>query len=295
MTPVNLTGFRRSHLILILATSVLLAGIPVIAQTASDPNAGDERFQRTFTLHSGGAVVISNDRGKTVIEGWDKDQVVVDVVKRFEHGSDSERAAWMRETQVRFSNDPSRVQINVELPHRLCMTSCNWNAGVDLTLHVPRRVQLDLQSDRGGIGVASIEGNLRIRSDRGSIDIDHVTGGIHVTADRGSVRMRDVDARGALDVRVDRGNIEFQGSLTQDGNLASERGNILVRLPENVKLQLEVAQDRRSHFRTDFPVSTSGSFGSGTVRGSINGGGPTLRMRAGRGSVSLEKSNRAII
>jgi hypothetical protein len=279
---------RRIFLSLIATTFLLVTVVHFPALAAADVGDG-ERFQRTFTLASGGSVDVSNDRGKTIIEGWDKEQVVVDVVKHFE-GSSSNRDEWMRGTEVRFENTPSRVKVKVVLPEHYCFGYCDWRGGVDITMHVPRRVQLELAGDRTEISVASIEGDLKASLDRGSIAVQRLVGGIRINSDRATVRIHDVDIRNDLDVRADRADIDFEGTgLTKGGTFEADRGNVVVRLPSNVRLQVEVASSRRSSFHSDFPMVTSGGWREGTVRGSINGGGPTLRLKTDRGSVYLEK------
>ncbi len=285
---------RHAFFSLIATTFLLLTIVHLPAQAAGDVGDG-ERFQKTFALSSGGTVDVSNDRGKTTIEGWDKEQVVVDVVKHFE-GSASNRDEWMRGTEVRFENSSSRVQVKVVLPEHYCWGYCDWRGGVDLTVHVPRRVQLELQGDRTDISVASVESDMRVRADRGSIMIQRLVGGIRINSDRASVRIRDVEIRNELDIHTDRADIEFEGTgLAKGGTLEADRGNVVVRLPSNVKLQVEVSSSRRSQFHSDFPMMTSGTWGEGKVHGSINGGGPTLHLKNDRGSVSLERALAASI
>jgi len=72
-----------------------------------------------------------------------------------------------------------------------------------------------------------------------------------------------------------------------DSDLQVSRGDITLTLPKNAAFLLDAERTRRSSFRTDFAVLARGSFGGNNIRGDVNGGGPTLRLRADRGGVSL--------
>ena len=83
-----------------------------------------ERFQRSFTITSGGTLAVDNYKGTIHVTGTDTNQVVVDVHKRFE-GSDSDRKWWMENIQINFRNDSSRVSVDVKYPNQYCVFC--WN------------------------------------------------------------------------------------------------------------------------------------------------------------------------
>ncbi len=285
--PSNSRSFTRR--VLFLITVLLLAG----SAWTQTPGPG-ERFQRTFPLKSGGLLEVHNDRGGTSLDGWDKNEVQVEVVKRFEGGTTEQRERWLRETTVDFEASADRVAVKVHLPNNFCIGYCDYRARVDLTIHAPRQLSVNLNNDRGPVRVADINGDVRLRIDRGVVNVERVTGGLSIHADRTPVHVRELRANQAVDLAVERADLELDNVvLAQGGRLSAGRGSIRARLPENVALTLDVGHDRRSSFHSDFPVTTTGSFGVGALHGSINGGGPVLRLRAERGAIRLERGPRA--
>ncbi|HZQ92232.1 MAG TPA: hypothetical protein VFA60_10605 [Terriglobales bacterium] len=270
---------------LLAFTITSLLAVSSLADTGTD----EQREQKTFALRSGGTLVLKHERGRVSVQGWDKDQVVVDVVKRYEGGSTAERDEWLRDTKVNFTSESGRLEIEVERANRFCIGICYSGRGtVDLTIHAPRKVQLDIHESRADLQVTDIEGDLRLRNERSSVQVERLTGGVRIESERGPVRLRDVNVRGDFDVSVERAEFEFQGSgLPRGGRVQSERGDVVLRLPENVALNVEVNTDRRSSFRSDFPIATTTSYNSEKLRGTVNGGGPLLRLESTRGPVRL--------
>ena len=253
--------------------------------------AGDlERVQRTVPLKSGGELRVENDRGSTTIDVWDKDEVSIEAVKHFEGGDTAMRDRWLRETEVRIENTSSFVGVKVARPNNFCMGWCNYNAWVDVKIWAPRKLALNVSSDRTTTRISGVQGAMHITGDRSTIDVRNTSGSVRIRSDRGSINLRDVDVRDSIDISSDRAAVDIYAThFAAGGKLSSDRAPITLRIPSDTALNVEVENDRRSAFRSDFPMTTNGSFGRGTMRGTINGGGPTLRMQTDRGTISLQK------
>src|SRR3569832_369022 len=95
-------------LFLTMFVALILNAAAVLAQDRGP--AGDvERIQRSLPLKAGGEVRVDNDRGSSIIDAWDKDEVSIDAVKHFEGGDAQMRDRWLRETEVRIENTASYV------------------------------------------------------------------------------------------------------------------------------------------------------------------------------------------
>ena len=277
----NRLALRTEIAILVVALLVLAPAPRAGAQT-------DENFHQEVALVPGGSVVIENGgRGDVSIEGWDKAQMVVDARKTFD-GADRER--WMRETKILVEGDEHHRFVKVEYPNDLLQNWGGWrgSGAVNLTIHLPRQVNAQLKTDRGRLTVQRIAGKLDIGSDRCDIDISRLDGELRVRSDRGDLKVRESAIRSGIRLSLDRGSadIELQ-HFAGDSDLQVSRGDINLTLPKNAAFLLDAERRRRSSFRTDFAVLTRENFGSDTIRGDVNGGGPTLRLRSQRGGVSL--------
>jgi len=270
---------------LLLATALILAPAALAQQS-------DEDFRQQAPFAAGGSVTVENGRGDTRVEGWDKNEILVEAHKYYE-GDGSERAEWLRETKIRFEGDEHHRLIKVEYPENFFGWN-HWNGrhGVNLTVHLPRRIDAELKNDRGQLTVQQISGKLEIANDRGNIDVTGLDGELRVNGDRGSLKVRDSAIRNGLRVSLDRGSIDIDlKRLDGDSDLEVSRGDLCLTLPGNAAFKLDAERNRRSSFHTDFSVLARGGFNGNEIRGDVNGGGPTLRLRGDRGSVSLHAAS----
>lgn len=272
-----------------LTLTVLLACSFVVAQDKG-PAGDTARVQRTLPLKSGGELRVNNDRGSTTIDAWDKDEVNIEAVKHFEGGDTAMRDRWLRETEVRIENTSSYVSVKVVRPNNFCMGWCNYSAWVDVKVWAPRKLAVDVSSDRTTTRITGIQGAMHITGDRSTIDVRNTSGSVRIKTDRGTVNLRDVDVRESIDIDSDRASVDIYAThFSAGGRLQTDRAPLTLRIPSDTALNVEVENERRSTFHSDFPMTTNGSFGRGTMRGTINGGGPTLRMQTDRGTISLQK------
>ena len=282
--------FSPRMLLVTIFVAVMMAA-PALPAQDKGPAGDTQKIQRSFPLKSGGELRVENDRGSTSIDAWDKDEVSIEAVKHFEGGDTAMRDRWLRETEVRLENTGSYVSVKVVRPNNFCIGWCDFHAWVDLTIRTPRKSAVTASSDRTATRITGVQGALHITGDRSAIDLRNTSGSIHIRSDRGTVNLRDVDVRDSIDISTDRAPIELYAThFSAGGRLETDRGPITLRLPSDTALNLEVENDRRSSFNSDFPMTTSGGFGrGGTMRGTINGGGPTLHMQTDRGSISVQK------
>jgi hypothetical protein len=272
---------RRFFAVCLIAA--LAASIPTAAQQPAD---SPENFDKHIELRQGGSLLVENDRGTVSVEGWDKPEIYVEVHKYYEGMGNREE--WMRQTEVRIEGGGSQASIKVRRPNNFCIGFCNYRAGVDLKMHVPHKLELDIRSGRSDISVRSIEGRLHVDSDRSSIYVNGFSGGMHISGDRAKIEVRDAAITSGLRISSSRGPVDLTlKQLAGESRIETDRADIDVSLPGNAAFNLDVEKDRRSGFRSDFPLTMTGNFNSGNVRAAVNGGGPSLYLRADRATIHL--------
>jgi hypothetical protein len=279
--------WRADDLLFLFATAVLaLAFSPSLSAAQNQ-----EDSHQQAALVAGGSVVVENGRGDVSVEGWDKAEISVDAHKFFD-GPDADRERWMRETSVRLEGDDHHRVVKVDYPDDL-LHGWNWNhwngrRGVNLTIHLPRQLDAELTTDRGRTTVQEIAGKLEIGSDRGDVGISRFDGELRLRGDRGNVKVQDSKIHNGIHLTLDRGSAEIElRRLDGEGLLEVSRGDLSVTLPGKASFTLDAERTRRSSFRSDFAVLAQGGFDGSRIHGEVNGGGPTLRLRGERGSVSL--------
>lgn len=288
---------------LALAAMVLVLCAPAVFAQATQ-EANPESFERSFPMSAGGMLVVENRKGTIHLTGSDSNQVVVNVRKIFEGGSDKDRQAWMAGTKVNFDSASNHVSVRVEYPDWNCVFCMDVSDEVDLTIRVPRATNVELDGNRPDMAISSVDGDIRISSNRSAIAIKSTDGAIRIETNRGEVRLSDVAIKGRLELTSNRADAVIEAkSIDGNADLETERGSITIRMPSTVGLDLDYVGGRRSSFHSDFPVTTnkngaelnyvSGRVGRDGARisGALNQGGPRMILRTTRGSISLEKAS----
>lgn len=165
---------------------------------------------------------------------------------------------------------------------------------------------IDGRTSGGGIKLAECRGDVKVhtsgggidsRNGEGPLDLETSGGGITVRTHRGNVRART--SGGGITAEQIRGNIDAHTSggsihaslLTQptgDCQLDTSGGGITLGLPAGVAVNLDASTSAGS-VRSEFQVLVSGKLESDHLKGSVNGGGPLLRLHSSAGGIRLVK------
>jgi putative adhesin len=289
MTPQNQ---RTIGWLIVIVGIVALATPRLRSQGTSTSTDPSEHFQRTFNIASGGTLDVDNYKGTIHVTGSDTNQVAIDVTKHFE-GNDSDRKWWMENVQVNFRNESNRVAVEVKYPQWTC-TFCwqghDYTADVELEIHVPRQINVQLESYKPDIKIAGVQGDIRIKSYKSPIEIADTTGAVRIDTYKETVKLRNVNLRGPLEIKSYKAEAEIDArNLGESVTLENEKGSIVLRVPANAGMDVDYEGGRRSSFSSDFPIaSQTGSFNS-SFHGKVNQGGARVRLRTVKGSVSLQK------
>ena len=278
---------------LVFSLAVLAAASVAFAQTPADQQ---EHLQRMFSLNQGGTLHIENYKGAIRIIGTDAKQVTVTVDRKFE-GSDKDRAWWMAQNHVNFSSDQGRLGIQVQYPNTICNTysDCenahdDYTAWVELSIQVPRQVNVDIDGYKPEMNIADIQGDIRIKSYKSPIDIASTTGAIRIDTYKDNIHLKNVAIRGHLYIKNEKADAVIEAkSLGDDVELETGKGSIVLRVPQGTGMDVDYSGGRNSSFHTDFNLNVATGYPPESLRGKINNGGTHVSLRTVKGSVSIEK------
>ncbi|MGI9101115.1 MAG: DUF4097 family beta strand repeat-containing protein [Terriglobales bacterium] len=167
----------------------------------------------------------------------------------------------------------------------------------------------------GSVQVSDCRSDVRVITGGGSIDVGDVGGSTKVETGGGSIHL--ISASGPVVANTGGGSIELYklkqsaraetgaGSITaeflsvqSDSSLRTSAGDVIVYLSPQAKVtiraELEMANGHK--IRSDFPeikiTSEGGDWGPRNYRadGSLNGGGPVLRISAMSGNIELRRA-----
>jgi hypothetical protein len=291
----HVTQQFRIRTLVVAALACAAFQLSAKAQTAQ-ASATEDHFQRSFALAPGGTLAIKNYKGLIAIEGSSQQQVTVDVAKVYD-GDSKYREEWLRGTEVNFSSAGNRLDIRVEYPQHICMFNCdeNWGGQVRLTIHAPRRVNVDLDGYKPETKISAIDGDIRIHSYKSRIDIRDTAGAIDIDTYKDRITLDNVKLSGPLRVHDYKAETSINASeMAQGADLETSKGDIRVALPADIRANVDVSGGRRADIRSDFPLTSETGYDNRHIKGAINGGGPELRIRTEKGSVSLRKGGGSI-
>ena len=177
------------------------------------------------------------------------------------------------------------------------------NIGIDYEITLPRGSKIEASTGSGDIETQDVGSALRADSGSGSVrarsvhgaanlqtgsgDIEleeNAQGEIRVQTGSGSIRIREMN--GSLRAQTGSGDIEATGKITGESKLETGSGSVRLTIGNGAGYTLDATTGSGS-IRTQSPIQMSGNINSHHVNGTVNGGGPTLRIVTGSGDVEI--------
>ncbi len=148
----------------------------------------------------------------------------------------------------------------------------------------------------GSIHLSHIGGRVTAETAGGGITVASATGGIRVENASGSIKLLDV--AGALRAATAAGNIWASLASTHplsDSFLETSMGDIVVLIPEGIKLTIRADVEAGGRIQCDFPAIQIRQQDQGpgprtvVAEGALNGGGPLLRIHNTAGTIQIKR------
>lgn len=243
----------------------LLSGIAILLSTSCHVDFGDsERFHEDFhsshKIQPGGHLSIDNHNGSIEITTWEKDEIEINGTK---HASTKD---LLEDLKVDVDASPAKVAIRISKPEFI-----RGNAGVRLTLRVPKKLELDrIRSSNGHIRVNGTEGPANLETTNGKIEAEKLNGkllaqttngGITIQGHVGGVRAHTTngsihgDTKGELDAETTNGGIDMKldnAGVTGPVRLETSNGKIHIVMTSAAELR---ARTNNSSITVELPSS----------------------------------------
>ncbi len=181
------------------------------------------------------------------------------------------------------------VQIDVRYPHH------DFNIGwgqhkVDIIVQMPREGRVNLRTGDGKIDIAGLKGDMDLHSGDGSENLEGVDGKLHATTGDGHItangRFDELELKtgdGHVEVRATQGSTLAAGWRLETGD-----GNVSLEIPPELSADVSL-HTSDGHIDLDMPITTEGKIRENEVHGKLNGGGNSLTIHTGDGSIHLRK------
>jgi DUF4097 and DUF4098 domain-containing protein YvlB len=265
---------------------------------------GEEVFARQFDVRDGRLEVDLSD-ADVVLETTSGSTMDV---RAYVDASDSEWASEVFEDMdFRATKRGNTVYVEAD--------DHNFNNGewrdhqrysVTVVVAIPEGTDVSVQTSDGDIQAGTLSGNTTLRSSDGDIVVDAAEDGdldIHTSdgdivvdrleSRRAEIRTSDGDVvlrsvRAPLDVATGDGDIRINLLDANETSVSTGDGDILLTAPADLAADVHMDGEDLS---VEQGLELLGRIREHSVQGTLNGGGPTIDMSTGDGSISLRRGN----
>ncbi len=288
------------------AIAALLATSGCIDIVGADLGKYVEREEKHFVVEGKPEISLSTFDGAIEIRPWDKPEVNVVIEKR---GRDKEATDAI---EVHAEASGNRVDVRVTAPKTTGGFGFHMSSrSAKLIVSVPAAADLKANSGDGSIDIERVAGQLELRSGDGSIRGSGLDGAVTAHTGDGSIKLDGVT--GSLNVDTGDGSVSVAGVLTavrarsgdgsvsiragsgsvakSDWDITTGDGSVTLALPDGFGSELDARTGDGNVRMTDITLSNvTGEIGKRSVAGRLGGGGATVRIRTGDGSITLKRS-----
>src|SRR6202050_855769 len=217
-----MTGGEVALLVLFLIFAGMLSAYDKIHEHFPDVDFGDMWSERGSPvadelpgrqIAANAPVSINTSRGDITIFADEDNQIRVVATKTVRASNEDESRRRARQVTISVSPDKGGYEISPSIPAWYSRTR------VDFEVHLPKTVNLTLQTGNGDIIVNDIQGQINLTSGNGSIEIHDSKGDVTATVQKGDVRMTNI--QGDVHLMGHGNDIELsgiQGNAAIDGD-----------------------------------------------------------------------------
>ncbi|HEV7923672.1 MAG TPA: DUF4097 family beta strand repeat-containing protein [Thermoanaerobaculia bacterium] len=235
-----------------------------------------EPMDRTMDLRPGGEISLVNVNGKITITSWDQPRVRLQAEKYVESRDDEAAEKAMQELRIEVKATAKGISIETRQPNRgaggllEALFGDNINMGVRYELTVPRSVNLNVENTNGSVHVSELSGRLDLETTNGRIEVARCSGSVNAGTTNGAIHAELLQVASGASMHLETTN-----------------GGISLAIPSNLGASIEAGTTNGS-VTTDVPITTT-RFEKHSLRGTMNGGGPSIRLSTTNGSIKIAK------
>jgi DUF4097 and DUF4098 domain-containing protein YvlB len=150
---------------------------------------------------------------------------------------------------------------------------------------------IDLHTHDGSINVDTLKGDIKLRTGDGSIEGRQLDGKLE--ADSGDGHIRVAGRFDGLMIKTGDGSVDTRvlpgSKMASSWNIHTGDGSVDLSLPGDFQANID-ASTGDGHISVGLPVTVEGTFSNSQLHGKMNGGGQSLTVHTGDGSIRLSKA-----
>jgi DUF4097 and DUF4098 domain-containing protein YvlB len=282
--------------------------------------------EKTFTVQPGGNFKATTQGGDITIKTGDVSTVHITAKQVIRASSEQEADEILTKLTLTMEQNGNDVTAEAKYEKRSGGSwFSNWppvNVSFEVTL--PKNFNLNLNTSGGDIKAASVQGNVRARTSGGNLTFDRVDGEIDAHTSGGDIVLKEGTARAKLgtsggDIEIDRaggptevatsggditinsvtqllsattsgGNVHatLTEPMKQDTILSTSGGDVRVRVAKGAGFELDASTSGGDVRAEGMTITIAkGGVGKSRLAGTVNGGGPRLKLRSSGGDIAV--------
>jgi hypothetical protein len=305
----------------IVFAAVLTASFALVA------NARIEReVTKTFSAAGAGTLHVETQGGEIRVAPSSGTSVTVTAKQRIRADSDRQADELLQKLELTIEQDGNDIRVISKYEGKPSgFRRGSWPpVQVDIIATVPAGFATNLRASGGGITVGDLKGNAELRTSGGGIKLGKMGGKVVARTSGGGINVDG--AYGPVDLKTSGGNISvgrvttsaalstsgggirvdsvtsalqahtsggsirasITGPLTQECSLSTSGGSVRVNVDKLAAFRLDASTSGGNVDASGFPITMdSGTTGRSRISGTVNGGGPLLKLRASGGSITV--------
>jgi hypothetical protein len=254
--------------------------LALFAVTAAVQALDVKEVHKTIALAKDGNLRLKTFKGSISVTTWDRPEVKVDA--RIEpDGDDRDSREKVQWTEVRTSGGGQWAEVQsdydeVKRHEHGFLGIFDGDSGslpfIRYTIQMPATAILEIEDYKSETHLSDLKADLKLHTYKGTVRVSNLDGAARVETYKGDVQVRFT-------------------RFSRASRFNTYKGEIEVRLPKDSRFELDADSGRRGHIDSDFPaVTRAGRWHSGRAEGTVNGGGPELRLTTSKGSLRVRSS-----
>lgn len=239
--------------------------------------AGDEvteTIDRTLNVPAGTELEIDNVNGSVTVSGWDQPRVRIYAVKKARSRDSSAAQQALKALRVVVEQTDRSIEIHTVYPKKNdlgifdLLLGSSVDASVRYEISVPRSMNVTADTVNGAIKVSNVAGEIELDTTNGRIEVANCSGSVEASTTNGAIGVELLSAKSGKDMRFETTN-----------------GRISLALPATLAADIDASTTNGS-VHSDLPLSTT-RVSRTTIKGTLNGGGPKIRLRTTNGGIDI--------
>jgi hypothetical protein len=257
--------------------TLLPAAAVLLVAGAGQAGTVEQVFDKTYDLAPGALISLDNTNGAIEIHPSRDNRTHVHAVKHVDSLFSDAAKRGINDLKIEVTQDAGGLKIVTKYPKGggsffSWLAGENVNAWVSYTLDVPRESNLRMETVNGHIEAADISGNLKLATTNGHITVARCRGTVDAETTNGAIRAELLSVAGGKPMHFETTN-----------------GHITVKVPRNLAASIDAANTNGS-ISTELPVMSTSTHRH-SLRGTVNGGGPELKLRTTNGGIDIVAVN----